>query len=99
MFGLSPMELIVIGSIAVLLFGSRLPSVARSMGKSVTEFKKGLRGIEEELDTSTNSRRVTSTYAEDREEPTAPKFEPPKGEPVDETAVEPAAEETAGTAP
>jgi sec-independent protein translocase protein TatA len=84
MFGLSPVELIVIGSIAVLLFGSRLPSVARSMGKSVTEFKKGIRGIEEEMDVTSNGRRVSS-YTEDREEPTVPKFEPPKSEPKDET--------------
>ena len=89
MFGLSPFELIVIGSIAVLLFGSRLPSVARSMGKSVTEFKKGLRGIEEELDvSSSNGRRVTSSYAEDREEATVPKFEPPTSEPQDESQEE-----------
>jgi sec-independent protein translocase protein TatA len=86
MFGLSPVELIVIGSIAVLLFGSRLPSVARSMGKSVTEFKKGLRGIDEDIDTSTaGTRRVSSNHAEDREEPSVPKFEPPKSEPHDET--------------
>jgi sec-independent protein translocase protein TatA len=85
MFGLSPVELIVIGSIAVLLFGSRLPSVARSMGKSVTEFKKGLRGIEEDVDTSTNARRVSSNYSDDREEATTPKFEPPKSEPKDAT--------------
>ncbi|MEX2138302.1 MAG: twin-arginine translocase TatA/TatE family subunit [Pirellulales bacterium] len=85
MFGLSPVELIVIGSIAVLLFGSRLPSVARSMGKSVTEFKKGIRGIEEDMDTTSNGRRVSSSYAEDREEPTVPKFEPPTSEPQDET--------------
>jgi sec-independent protein translocase protein TatA len=85
MFGLSPVELIVIGSIAVLLFGSRLPNVARSMGKSVTEFKKGLRGIEEELDvSSSNGRRVTSSYVEDREEASVPKFEPPTSEPQDE---------------
>lgn len=84
MFGLSPVELIVIGSIAVLLFGSRLPSVARSMGKSVTEFKKGIRGIEEDMDTTSNGRRVSSSYAEDREEATVPKFEPPKSEPQDE---------------
>ena len=71
MFGLSPVELIVIGSIAVLLFGSRLPSVAPSMGKSVTEFKKGLRGIDEDIDTSTaGTRRISSNHAEDREEPT-----------------------------
>ena len=84
MFGLSPVELIVIGSIAVLLFGSRLPSVARSMGKSVTEFKKGIRGIEDDMDTSSSGRRVTSSYHEDREEPTVPKFEPPTSEPQDE---------------
>jgi sec-independent protein translocase protein TatA len=98
MFGLSPVELTVIGVIAVLLFGSRLPSVARSMGKSVTEFKKGIRGIEDEIDTSTSSRRGSSTYADEREEPTAPKFEPPKGEPVEETAGE-ASGEPANTTP
>jgi sec-independent protein translocase protein TatA len=85
MFGLSPVELIVIGSIAVLLFGSRLPSVARSMGKSVTEFKKGIRGIEEDMDVTSSGRRVSSSYADEREEPTVPKFEPPKSEPKDES--------------
>jgi sec-independent protein translocase protein TatA len=49
MFGLSPMELMIIGVVAVLLFGSRLPSVARSLGKSMTEFKKGLNGLEEDV--------------------------------------------------
>jgi sec-independent protein translocase protein TatA len=89
MFGLSHVELMFIGIAAVLLFGSRLPSVARSMGKSFTEFKKGLRGIEDDIDTSSSSgRRVTSSYAEDREEATAPKFEPPKSEPTTEAATE-----------
>jgi sec-independent protein translocase protein TatA len=86
MFGLSPVELIVIGSIAVLLFGSRLPNVARSMGKSVTEFKKGIRGIEEDMDVTSSGRRVSSSYADERDEPTVPKFEPPKSEPKDESA-------------
>ena len=83
MFGLSPMELMVIGGIAVLLFGSRLPSVARSMGKSVTEFKKGIKGIEDDTEVSTSSRRMSSSY-DDREEATAPKFEPTTSEPVAE---------------
>ena len=86
MFGLSHVELMFIGIAAVLLFGSRLPSVARSMGKSFTEFKKGLRGIEDDIDTSSSGRRVTSSYAEDREEATAPKFEPPKSEPTSDVA-------------
>jgi sec-independent protein translocase protein TatA len=84
-FNLNPMEMVVIGTVAVLLFGSRLPNVARSVGKSFTEFKKGLRGIEDEVEsTSSSARRVTSSY-DDRDEPTAPKFEPPKSEPKDET--------------
>lgn len=47
---LSPMEMIVIGGLAVLLFGKRLPEVGRSLGRSVVEFKKGMRGVEDELD-------------------------------------------------
>ena len=42
-------EWIIILIIAVLLFGARLPSVFRSLGKSVTEFKKGLRDVESEV--------------------------------------------------
>lgn len=48
MFGLNPMELLIVGVVAVLLFGNKLPSVARSLGKSVTDFKKGMAGIEEQ---------------------------------------------------
>ena len=42
-------ELIVILVIALLLFGSRLPEVMRSLGRSVVEFKKGMRESENEL--------------------------------------------------
>ena len=48
------LELIIIGGIALLLFGNRLPSVARSFGKSIVEFKKGVHGIEEEVDEAVN---------------------------------------------
>ena len=47
MFGLGPMELMIVGVVAVLLFGKRLPEVGRSMGKSIVEFKKGMRDGEE----------------------------------------------------
>jgi len=51
----SPFELVVIMVIALLLFGKRLPEVARSLGKGVVEFKKGLKGVEEDADNSANS--------------------------------------------
>jgi sec-independent protein translocase protein TatA len=43
-------ELGIIAFIALLLFGSRLPSVARSLGKGITEFKKGLKDDPEDQD-------------------------------------------------
>jgi len=44
----SPETMIVVGIIALLLFGNRLPSVMRSLGQGVTEFKKGLEGNHED---------------------------------------------------
>lgn len=45
MFGLpGGMEWIVIGLVALLLFGKRLPGVARSLGQAFHEFKAGLSG-------------------------------------------------------
>jgi sec-independent protein translocase protein TatA len=41
-------ELIVVAVIVLLLFGSRLPSVMRNLGRGVVEFKKGISGTDEE---------------------------------------------------
>lgn len=48
-FGLGTTELLVIGVIGLLLFGSRLPMVGRNIGKSITEFKKGMKDASDEL--------------------------------------------------
>ena len=43
-------EWIIIALFGLLLFGKRLPEIARAAGNSVTEFKKGLQGIDQEID-------------------------------------------------
>lgn len=45
-------ELLIFAVIVLVLFGSRLPSVMRSLGSSITEFKKGTRDSESD-DSST----------------------------------------------
>ncbi len=52
-----PVELIIILVIAVLLFGRRLPEIARGLGKSLTEFKKGVKEVEETKDELVNDVR------------------------------------------
>ena len=48
--GIGTWELIAIGAVALVLFGRRLPEVGRSLGKGIVEFKKGLKGIQDDLD-------------------------------------------------
>lgn len=86
MFGLGMGEMIIVGIVAILLFGKNLPSVAKSLGGSYREFKKGLADITSSVDImgdinspppkSSRSARRYDDY-DDRDEATAPKFEPP----------------------
>ena len=46
MFGIGQWELIVIVIVIFILFGHRLPSVMRSMGRGIVEFKEGMKGVE-----------------------------------------------------
>lgn len=87
----SPTMMLVLGAIAVLLFGERLPEVARSFGKSFMEIKNGVRGLQNEIQNAVNSATSITPSAssstspstisygepEEREEATVPKFEPP----------------------
>lgn len=86
--GISTPELLFFGIIALLLFGKRLPEVARSLGKGLTEFKKGMRGVEDDFRAAYRDaehepapRRPEPMSDADREL-RAPKFEPPTSEPV-----------------
>src|SRR5438309_8232201 len=82
-FGLGVSEMIVIGIIAVLLFGRKLPDMAKYLGKSVVEFKKGMHGLEtgfDDIASPTAPPPASSAPAEavrppQRVAPAAPKFD------------------------
>jgi sec-independent protein translocase protein TatA len=48
MFGLGTIEVGLIACVAVMLFGGRLPKVARSVGQSIVEFKRGFLEVDRE---------------------------------------------------
>ena len=60
-------ELIVILVIAVLLFGRRLPEIARGMGKSLMEFKKGVKEAKSEVDKAVDMEPEEKDDAEPKE--------------------------------
>jgi sec-independent protein translocase protein TatA len=49
MFGLGMPEVVVLAVLGLLLFGNRLPDMARSLGKMAAEFRKGINGLEDDL--------------------------------------------------
>ena len=58
-------EWIVILAIGLLIFGRRLPEVGRSVGKSIVEFKKGIKGIEQEIEKESAQSKSSARLPED----------------------------------
>ena len=85
-------EWIVIAAFGLLIFGKRLPEVGRSLGKGIIEFKKGLKGVEDEVEEQSNQpSRPASQHQFDPYTgkpldslPQGYKFDPHTGKPVDQ---------------
>lgn len=77
-FGLGPTELIIILVLGVLLFGRKLPEMGKYFGKTIVEFKKGMKGLEDNIDgqhVAATPGPVESVRPPQKVTATAPKFE------------------------
>src|SRR5437773_10008628 len=75
----APSHMIILLIIGILIFGKRLPEVGRYLGKGIVEFKKGMKGLEDEIDTSASLRHEPPAIEQPRPPQrittAAPKFE------------------------
>lgn len=73
------MEWVIILVVGIVIFGRKLPDVGRYLGKSIVEFKKGIKGIEDDVDISNLTRSEPSATEApkppQRVAASAPKFE------------------------
>ncbi len=81
LFNLGAQEMLILLIIGVLLFGRKLPEVGRYLGKGIVEFKKGIKGLEDEFDASATAAPRSEPAPLEQPRPpqrittTAPKFE------------------------
>lgn len=69
MFGMGPMELLLVFAVILLIFGAkRLPELAQGLGKGIREFKKAMRDTTDDVKGSTDVSNAN---------------QPPKNEPPD----------------
>src|ERR1700733_811804 len=84
---LTGMQLVIVMIVGVLIFGRRLPEIGRYLGKGIVEFKKGMKGLEDELDLTGTGSPMNHQMTQAPQQPseqirvpqrvqaTAPKFE------------------------
>ena len=105
LFNLGTQEILVLLVLGVLLFGRRLPEVGRYLGKGIVEFKKGMKGLEDKVDThgsASSSRPSEPAPALDQPKPpqrvptSVPKFEDVPSTSVTATPPAPKFEDNAG---
>ena len=82
---LNPFYVVIVLVLGVLFFGKNLPAVAKQIGSSLMEFRKGLDEWKEEIrhrtsDAGGNKKAVVQDDPEECFESLGTKFEPPSGD-------------------
>jgi sec-independent protein translocase protein TatA len=90
MFGLGPLEIVLIGAIAVMLYGKRLPEVGRTFGKTLGDLRRQWQTLSRELEMAAHAdstvergrRPASARIARDEESGArlveSPRFDPPE---------------------
>jgi sec-independent protein translocase protein TatA len=65
--GLGAPEMIIVLIIGLLLFGSKLPEVGRQLGRSLMEFKKGVKGFTDDMHAAERDTERLIAEAEENE--------------------------------
>lgn len=78
-------EWIFIAAIGLLIFGKRLPDVGRSLGQGIVQFKKGLKGVEDDIETESDRKKTLPDHSARPVVAGPGKFDPYTGKPIEAT--------------
>ena len=73
-------EIAVVAFVGLLLFGRRLPEVGRSLGRTIVEFKRGIKEVESEVNVASHPARENKHTLPPAEERASPQLESGKPE-------------------
>ncbi len=76
-------EWIFIAAIGLLIFGKRLPDVGRSLGQGIVQFKKGLKGVEDDIETESDKKKQLTDTPPRPAIAGAAKYDSHTGKPLD----------------
>ena len=89
-------EWMIILVVALVIFGRRLPEVGRSLGRGIVEFKRGIKGIEDDIDDESSQAGRPSRELPDESPEHIARAPEPAGEPRRQAEPASAAERSGG---
>lgn len=104
MFGIGGWEMLLIGVVALLVFGpKRLPELARTMGKGLAEFRRASSDLRRSIDLDVDPHKISAPKPETQPpaqagSPAEPETQPEaKPEPAEESVAKPASDAPRGS--
>ncbi|MEE2674075.1 MAG: Sec-independent protein translocase protein TatB [Myxococcota bacterium] len=98
MFGIGGWEMLLIGVVALLVFGpKRLPELARTMGKGLAEFRRASSDLRRNIDLDLDLEKLSAPDPESQPPAQAASPASPENDTKPETDAEPTPDESRGS--